>query len=103
MYKDSRWRSKREVILKRDAYICRECSRYGKTQAAEQVHHINPVEIYPELALVNDNLVSLCTGCHDKMHNRNDRTLTAAGMIWVNRIKDRIRERFPEYNPPGSN
>lgn len=89
-YKDKKWRHKRETILRRDDYQCRECKRYGKTTKAEQVHHIYPLENYPELALNNHNLISLCTSCHDKMHNRETRELTENGQRLVERIKDLV-------------
>lgn len=86
-YKTCRWNKKREVILKRDNYLCRECSRYNKTTAADTVHHIYPMQEYPELKMVNDNLVSLCNKCHEGMHDRTSRLLTDKGMEWVRRCK----------------
>lgn len=35
---------------------------------ATMVHHIEPLEKRPDLALDLDNLVSLCDDCHDKAH-----------------------------------
>ena len=51
-----RWKRKREAILRRDGYLCQECKRYG--------HY----DEHPELALDDGNLISLCEGCHNKMH-----------------------------------
>lgn len=42
-YKKKTWIRKREKILKRDEYLCRECKRYGKTTQATTVHHIIPL------------------------------------------------------------
>lgn len=67
-YKSERWKRKRKRILKRDNYICQWCKRYGKTVEASTVHHIKRADEYPELAFINNNLVSLCTGCHNKAH-----------------------------------
>jgi 5-methylcytosine-specific restriction endonuclease McrA len=100
-YKDTRWIRKRQVILKRDKYLCQECKRYGKTTAAQQVHHINPADNYHELILCNDNLISLCNKCHDKMHNRTDDTLTQNGLQLVERVKDKIKIFYKNYIPPG--
>src|SRR5690625_5019197 len=69
-YKMKRWKNKRKVILRRDDYRCRQCSRYGNTTQANTVHHIYPLEDYPEYKLTNKNLISLCNGCHEKMHDR---------------------------------
>lgn len=35
---------------------------------ASTVHHIKHVDERPELAFTDDNLISLCTGCHNKAH-----------------------------------
>ena len=49
-YDNKRWKKKREKILKRDGYLCRESKRYGKRVGATTVHHIYPAEAYPEYA-----------------------------------------------------
>lgn len=67
-YTSKRWRKKRERILRRDGYKCRECRKYGRAREAVTVHHIKHVDEYPELAYVDDNLISLCNPCHNKMH-----------------------------------
>lgn len=67
-YTSKKWRKKREYILKRDAYLCQECKKYGRNTEANTVHHIKELEDYPELALKNINLVSLCASCHNKQH-----------------------------------
>lgn len=67
-YKSIRWQHKREAILRRDGYMCQYCKRYGRAVSATEVHHIKFLEDFPELALDNDNLVSLCSACHRKQH-----------------------------------
>lgn len=85
-YKDSKWISKRKAILKRDKYQCQECRRYGKMIDASHVHHIYPVEFFPEYRLCNWNLISLCQKCHNKMHDRESHELTAEGIRLQKRI-----------------
>jgi 5-methylcytosine-specific restriction enzyme A len=85
-YKTTRWKSKREKVLKRDEYRCRECRRYGKTTEATTVHHINPLLVRPDLRLESWNLISLCGKCHEKMHDRNTDILTALGEQWRERV-----------------
>lgn len=85
-YKTNKWKAKREKILKRDSFLCLECKRFGRTKAATTVHHANPLEHWPELALINWNLVSLCGVCHDKMHNRITDELTELGEFWRNKV-----------------
>ena len=79
-YKSARWKRKRQVILKRDSYLCKECLRYGKTTPATSVHHIKPVESNPELKYDNKNLYSCCNECHNSFHNRLTGELTDKGM-----------------------
>ena len=89
-YKDSKWNNKRNAILKRDKYQCQECRRYGKMIDASHVHHIWPVEFYPEYKYSNWNLISLCQKCHNKMHDRDSHELTTEGL--------RLQSR---HTPPG--
>lgn len=67
-YTSKEWKRKRQQILRRDGYECRECRRYGRRRDAVEVHHIKPVDEYPEMAFLSSNLVSLCHACHNKMH-----------------------------------
>ena len=66
LYNDKRWRRMREVILKRDEYKCQVCLSHKVTTPAERVHHITPLKTRPDLWLANDNLLSLCSSCHNK-------------------------------------
>jgi 5-methylcytosine-specific restriction endonuclease McrA len=68
IYKSTRWRKKRAAILARDNYRCVECKKYGRITEATIVHHIKPVEEYPELGYISSNLESLCAACHAKAH-----------------------------------
>lgn len=47
---------------------------------AKHVHHIFPLEWYPEYALCDWNLISLCSAEHNKLHDRETHRLTAAGL-----------------------
>ena len=85
-YNKSEWKCKREQILSRDFYECQDCRRrleeasekgivlHGEDRtirAANEVHHIKELKEYPELALVYENLISLCTQCHNIRHGRS--------------------------------
>lgn len=39
-------------------------------ESALEVDHIKELKDYPELALVDDNLRTLCKDCHNKRHGR---------------------------------
>jgi len=67
-YLSSKWKRKRKAILKRDGYLCQICKRYGRRTDAQTVHHIKHLDEYPELALENSNLISVCNACHNKLH-----------------------------------
>ena len=82
-YKSKRWQQKRAVILKRDGYLCQWAKRSGRTEGADTVHHIFPVEDYPQYALCDWNLISLSSASHNLMHDRNTRELTEEGMIMM--------------------
>ena len=67
-YNSAAWKRKRASILRRDNYLCKNCKRFGRIKEATEVHHIKHYEDYPDLALTNDNLISLCHSCHNKQH-----------------------------------
>ena len=81
-YEGGRWKAARTRALRRDKWRCRNCARYGKRVEATHVHHVWPVEDYPEFAWCGWNHLSLCLGCHDAMHDRVMRQLTELGRRW---------------------
>lgn len=89
-YKLKKWHNKTKVIKKRDNFMCQECRRYGKSTDAECVHHIYPTDDYPELFYKNDNLVSLCNACHNRMHDRITQEITTAGRRWQSKVRYKL-------------
>lgn len=89
-YNNPKWLKKRDLILKRDDYLCRQCKRYGKTTPANTVHHIFPYVDYPDYKLRSDNLLSLCNECHNQLHDRANDTMTDKGLYWQNKVRDRL-------------
>lgn len=85
-YKSDRWRKLREHILRRDRYLCRENARYGRTIQASTVHHVWPVDLYPEYAWCEWNLIALSTAAHNAMHDRDTKELTELGEAWRRRV-----------------
>lgn len=73
-YTSDDWRTMRAYILERDAFECQWCKRDGKvTSKADsvlEVDHIKELKDYPELALDETNLRTLCKDCHNKRHER---------------------------------
>ena len=83
-YNSSNWKRKRIEILIRDHFECVDCRKRVTTtpltklhgwqkriHVAKQVHHIIELKERPDLALENDNLVSLCIMCHNIRHGRD--------------------------------
>lgn len=99
-YLTLKWKRKRKKILRRDEYLCQESRRFGRTESAEVVHHIYPIELYPELAFEDWNLISLSNCSHNSMHKRGSHELTAKGLRWQERRKKEF-ESF--YSSPPSN
>ena len=74
-YASSKWKKLRTKALKRDHYSCVNCKAKGiLTTSRLEVDHIKEVEYYPDLSLQLDNLRTLCRDCHNKRHNRYQRT-----------------------------
>lgn len=89
-YKGTHWIHKRNAILRRDEYLCQESKRYGRSLAASTVHHIYPVELYPELKYEDWNLISLSSTKHNAMHDRVTNEITELGRQWQERVKDKF-------------
>ena len=91
-YHSKEWKRVREVALARDGGMCQVClARYAagygvKPRRATMVHHIEPRDKRPDLALQLDNLVSLCDECHNREHPEK----------WVKRKK--VEEKRPSFS-----
>lgn len=95
-YLSNRWKTKRSRILRRDNYLCQLSRRYGKMRPADTVHHIFPREDFPEYALADWNLISVCGAEHDRLHDRGSGKLTAYGMELLRRTARRNRIEIPD-------
>ena len=62
-YHSSAWRKLRRIKMKEDP-LCEMCLEEGRTEQADMVDHIVPVQVDWPLRLVKDNLQSLCNRCH---------------------------------------
>lgn len=61
-----KWWRIRCAKLKTDPY-CERCGLLG-----EEVHHIHPRATHPELIYDWNNLMTLCSFCHQKEHKQGD-------------------------------
>lgn len=76
-YTWSKWKTKREEVLRLDKYECQICKQRGKYKKATTVHHVNYVKKHPDKSLEiwyyfrgekKRNLISLCHECHEEVH-----------------------------------
>src|SRR5699024_372034 len=58
-YQSKAWRIVRAYVMARDNGLCQIALRDKRIVKADLVHHIFPLQQYPELGLNPDNLVSL--------------------------------------------
>ena len=71
--------------MRRDGNRCQISKRYGKSVSAEVVHHIYPVDEYPEYAYSPWNLISLSRQAHNRLHDRVTGALTEEGILLLRR------------------
>ena len=91
---------KSQVILKKYNYLCQESRRYGKSVQAEVVHHIYPIELYPELAFEDWNLIPLSKSEHNTMHDRDTHEITAKGRYWQEKVRDKFESFMNKKSDP---
>ena len=60
------WRDK---VFKRDRYKC-QFPTCGKVGGSIQAHHIKPKYKYPEQIFDVENGITLCWGCHNRLHKK---------------------------------
>ena len=68
VYQDRRWRKLRAYKFKTNP-LCELCELEGKTTQADEIHHIIPFEVNPDLAFDYDNLISVCVAHHKYLHS----------------------------------
>ena len=64
----------REAVFARDHWNCQNC---GKLNGDKHSHHIKSFSHYPELRFAIDNGITLCVGCHTKLHTGKNTMATA--------------------------
>lgn len=84
-YKARRWERLRAQVMRRDGYRCQLSKRFGKAVPADLVHHIYPVDEFPEYAFEPWNLIAVSRAAHNKLHDRDSDKLTAEGVALMRR------------------
>lgn len=101
LYETSKWKDKRARILRRDGYQCQLSKRFGRLVPAEVVHHIFPVEEFPEYAFADWNLISISMKWHNRIHDRQTNELTEEGRQLLERTARKNNIEVPDkYKHP---
>lgn len=82
--------------MRRDRYVCQLSKRYGKLVQADTVHHIFPVEFFPEYAWQDWNLISLSNRMHNACHDRDTHELSQIGVDLLKRTARKRGMEIPE-------
>lgn len=68
-YQSQTWRNKRKAILKRDNNECQVTKSIGQVSTDKLiVHHIKPLEYFPELSMDDSNLITVSHTNHNIIH-----------------------------------
>lgn len=94
----------RRDVLQRDGGTCRVCEEHGNSH----VHHIKPLEKYPDLATEIDNGITLCGNCHTRLKGKEESTNLQTIIEAVKRKPDmqtadqleRLNVKFCDYLEP---
>ena len=74
---DAKWQKVRIQVKANGMWVCQcdRCKELGRVKAvtmSDPVHHIKPIDQYPELRLEPSNLVSMTRRCHEILHGRKN-------------------------------
>lgn len=100
-YNSARWRKHARAIMSRDGYRDQVEARYGRAVPAELVHHILPLQEYPEHAWTEWNLISISRATHNRLH-LEDGSLSLQGWRLADRVA-RLHGVRPPERPQGRN
>lgn len=70
-YRTRAWQGVRQIKLRRDP-ACELCRAQGRLVQATHVHHVIEISVDRSKALDVDNLQSLCSPCHTRLHKAAD-------------------------------
>lgn len=90
VYQSALWRKLRMCKLT-ESPLCEVCLIEGRTKGGDHVHHlVSFVDVYDEverhrLAYDPENLLTVCEGCHGRLHGGDLR-----GCLSINDIKKRL-------------
>lgn len=80
-YNSKEWRALRTWKFAEANGLCEDCRENGKIVVGKEVHHLVEISKDWSKRLDPDNLVLLCSDCHNKIHNRQS-PLQAFNIFW---------------------
>ncbi|MEM7303395.1 MAG: HNH endonuclease [Pseudomonadota bacterium] len=95
----------REAYAKSINHLCEECSRRGYVTPLDDVDHMIPVRLRPDLRLDPENLDGLCRSHHNGFKRRLEKYAERTGQadmlpIWVKQPELRpMRFQIRKYGP----
>lgn len=78
-YKTAEWQRLRWACLTRDRFTCRICVTMVADTSLLVADHVTPHRGHPALFWAQDNLQTLCKGCHDTTKAREERQARQMG------------------------
>lgn len=87
-YNSPEWIQLRNYINRKYNWICVKCLvEEVEIRPVDAVHHIEPVKSNYKLRLKEDNLIPLCSQCHNRIDHNN----------YTEKEKEELREILIEY------
>lgn len=73
-YRSTQWQEKKNRILTRDNYTCAVCGKHGDEHTLMHVHHKTYEHCVDNKCWTcpDDDLITLCEGCHAKLHGKDE-------------------------------
>ena len=69
-YNSVQWHELRNFKWQESNGLCEKCYKQGIIKASREIHHIVPIEVDWSKRLDYDNLIALCSDCHNAEHER---------------------------------
>ena len=98
-YNTTKWKKIRTRML-RENPLCEECLGFGRETPATDVHHIKPIEDFPDLRFTMSNLMCVCQTCHGKLeaqYHKDKKIHEQAERNKKKKMRDMDNDELREY------
>jgi len=73
LYARSMWKAIRKAVFSRDNFSCRRCGEKPVGHKQLHTHHLRAWARDPALRFDVDNIITLCRGCHEWIHSKENK------------------------------